>query len=124
MNPVITPSAHEVASVPRRITGLASTTSGRNGSGARRSHQANSKVSTMQAPTRPKMVGDSQGTRVPPEVSAKSSAVAAAVISPAPSMSSLCARSWRGSRFMDVLTNSAASSPNGTFTQKITDQCS
>jgi hypothetical protein len=39
-------------------------------------------------------------------------------------MSSWWGRSWRGSRFIARPVSSAAMSPNGTFNQKITDQCS
>ena len=69
------------------------------------------------------MVGDSQGTRVPPEVSAIRNKVAAAIIRAAPTMSSWCRRSWRGSSFIEWWVSSAASSPSGTLSQKITDQC-
>jgi hypothetical protein len=124
MNPVITPSAQAVAVVPSRMTGLASTCSGRNGSGARLSHQANTTVSTIDSAIRPKIVGEIQGTRVPPEVSASKSATAAAIIKLAPMRSSLWARSWRGSRFIELETRSAVMSPSGTLSQKITDQCS
>jgi hypothetical protein len=46
------------------------------------------------------MVGDIHGTRVPPDVSAMRNRVAAAIINAAPTMSSWCGRSWRGSRFI------------------------
>ena len=69
------------------------------------------------------MVDDSQGTRVPPEVSAMRNRVAAAIMSAAPTRSSRCGRSWRGSSFIERWVSSAAISPSGTLSQKITDQC-
>ncbi len=109
--------------VPARMIGFRSTTSGRNGSGARLSHQTKARLSASETATSAKIVGDSQGTRVPPEVSAMRIKVAAAIISAAPTISSWCGRSWRGSRFMAWWVSSAANSPNGTLSQKINDQC-
>ena len=70
------------------------------------------------------MVGEIQGTRVPPDVSASRKATDAAIIKVAPMRSSLCVRWWRGSRAMECHTSSAVSMPSGTLSQKITDQCS
>jgi hypothetical protein len=52
------PKAAEV--VATAITGLRSTVSGTNGSGARASRQPNSSQSAREAPNRPSMGGDAQ----------------------------------------------------------------
>ncbi len=59
---------------------------------------------------------------MPPQVSASSSGMAEPIISTAPSTSSLCLRSWRGMRARWTWISSAAASPSGTLSQKITDQ--
>ena len=45
------------------------------------------------------------------------------MISAAPRKSSLCGRSWRGSRRSRVSVSTIARMPSGMFIQKITDQC-
>jgi hypothetical protein len=123
MKPVMTPMAKLVAAVPSFITGLASTLSGRNGSGARLSHQPTATVSRIDAPISAKIVGESHGTRVPPVVSARRNSVAAAITSATPRKSSECLRPAAGSRFIDWLSSAAVSRPSGTLSQKISDQC-
>ena len=87
--------------MPTRITGLRSTASGRNGSSARRSHHTKASESASESASSATIVGESHGTRVPPEVSASRNTVAPATISTAPMRSSRCGRSWRGSRFIE-----------------------
>ena len=52
--------ASEAEVVPMRITGLLSTVSGRNGSGARTSRQPKASDSTNEAAIRPRICGESQ----------------------------------------------------------------
>src|SRR3954470_10583776 len=123
MNPVITPSAQDVATVPTRITGLARTPSGRNGSSTRKSHQEKASVNAIEQSSNTRIVDDTQGMRVPPEVSTNRKATAPAIISVAPTISSRCERPCDGKRFIDVLASHAAHSPSGTLSQNIHDQC-
>jgi hypothetical protein len=88
VSPSTAPIIQEVAAVPERITGFRSTVSGRNGSRARSSHQTKARPSASEAAASVKIVGDIQGTRVPPEVSMMRKSVAAAIINVAPTMSS------------------------------------
>src|SRR3979411_2976699 len=90
----------EVAAVPSRITGLRSTVSGRNGSGACLSHHTKARPNASEIAISTKMVDDIHGTRVPPDVSAMRNRVEAAIISAAPTISSRCGGSWRGQRLL------------------------
>jgi hypothetical protein len=74
--------------VPASITGFRITSSGRKGSDARLSHHANAVVSISDMPTSPRMMGDVQGYRMPPDVSAMRKSVAATIIIAAPIRSS------------------------------------
>ena len=89
-----------MAAVPARITGFPSTVSGRKGSEASLSHHTNARLSPSETATSAKIVDDSHGTRVPPDVRAMRNMVAAEVISAAPITSSRWGRSWRGRRFI------------------------
>ena len=86
--------------MPARMTGLPSTVRGRNGSGASRNHHTNAALRPSDVATSAKIVEESHGTRVPPDVSARSKLVAAAIMSAAPTMSSWCGHAWRGKRFI------------------------
>ena len=61
MSPITTPCENEVHTVPIRITGLARTGSGRNGSEAFINRQMNRDDSTAAARTSAAMVAESQG---------------------------------------------------------------
>ena len=100
VRPKTAPNIHEVAAAPAHITGLPSTVRGRKGSGTSLSHHTKARLSASEMPMRATMVDDVHGKRLPPDVSAISSMVAAATIRAAPIRSSWCGRSWRGSRFI------------------------
>src|SRR5215468_7392131 len=78
------PMANELAAVPIYMIGSAITESGRNGSGAWVSRQTNANDKMPEPASRAMMGSDSHGYRVPPQVSARSSETAAAIIRPAP----------------------------------------
>src|SRR5262249_62072409 len=79
--------------------------------------------SASEAPTTARTGGEPQAYRRPPQLSASISAIAAPTISSAPSRSSLCRRSWRGSRCSTLWVSKKASPQSGKLNQKIQDQC-
>src|ERR1700730_1727302 len=99
VSPIEALIAKDVAAVPMRITGFMSTGIGKNGSGARASHQKKAADSMIDRAMSPKIKGEFQGNLVPPQVSANNSAIAAAIIRAAPTRSSWWGRSCRGRRF-------------------------
>ncbi len=61
VRPMETPWVQAVVRQPARITGLLSTASGRNGSGARSTHQMNAALMTAAAMISPTICCDSHG---------------------------------------------------------------
>ena len=92
VRPTSTPMQQAPASVAVRTIGLASTDSGRNGSGAVASRQANPAQSSAEPANNPSTCQLSHGKRTPPQVSASISATAADTINAAPGRSSACLR--------------------------------
>src|ERR1035441_3462393 len=96
--------------------------SGKNGSGAHNSRVANTTHSAAESANSPRIGAELQGKRVPPEVSASKSAIAAATIKRLPSMSSLCGRAWRGSRLSASRLARKGKKKSGMFIQKKREQ--
>ena len=109
--------------MPARITGLASTVSGRNGSGARRSHHTNASSQARASRDQREIVGESQGTRVPPEVSASSNRVAAAIIERGADDVEPVRPVMARQPLHRAMREQRRERPSGTLSQKITDQC-
>src|SRR6185503_870877 len=120
--PTSVPMLQAPASVAQRTTGLARTESGRNGSRTATSLQENTPQSAAEPNSSPQICGEIHSKRRPPQVKASRSAMDAAIISNAPTTSSLCLRGWYGTRRSTFEVIPSAHNPSGKLIQKISDQ--
>ena len=123
VSPMMTPTLKKPAAVVAPTIGARSTASGMNGSGARRHPQREQQPQHRRPRQQAQDRRRHPAVAVPPHVIASISASAAHTISRAPSTSSLCGRSWRGSFFSARSVIHSASKPIGRLIQKIMVQC-